>query len=216
MSSGGILQQVAAEMKTLTEVVTELDRNNRIRLESRFEGVRVYLNHAMGDFQHNLTYAVDGIATHERPLHDMIETMHGMNYRSLDALHARAYAIYRGVRRIVIGNDLPTSSMGSEARASILRRRFHRYNLAGTPTSSPDEDEYSENEPIDDYQNELLMSDVLRASNPDMDDDAMMQHLIAGRDEAVSEGDDERARSLQRLISLIHFEKPPESPGQVD
>ena len=36
MSSGGILQQVAAEMKTLTEVVTELDRNNRIRLESRF------------------------------------------------------------------------------------------------------------------------------------------------------------------------------------
>ena len=58
------------------------------------------------------------------------------------------------------------------------------------------------------------MLDALRGSNPEMDDDAMLQHLVDGRDVAVAESRDEHARSLQQIINLIRFERPRQGPQE--
>ena len=67
--------------------------------------------------------------------------------------------------------------MGSDERRSILRRRLFRHGRSGTPTSSPEEADFSDEEPIDDHAAEQMMLQAVRLANPDMDDAALIESI---------------------------------------
>eukprot|EP00435_Cladocopium_sp_Y103_P026026 s4633_g6.t1 len=199
-----ILKQVAEELKVQNELIKAESR----ALHNKLEGCRVYLKDAMDDFQGGMDYATQGIANNQRRLHEEITAAHGRSFRMLDETNSRVYAVQRGVRRLILDADLGTSSMGSDERRSVLRRRDDRRDIPGTPTDSPDVSIFSEDRPHDDHQAELDLLDALRNSNPDWDDEELLHYLTEGRDAAQDEHDLQTVREMQRMINLINFERP--------
>ena len=73
--------------------------------------------------------------------------------------------------------DVTLLRMGSDERRSVLRRRLFRHGRSGTPTSSPEEADFSDEEPIDDHAAEQMMLQAVRLANPDMDDAALIESI---------------------------------------
>ena len=170
---GSHMSQFASELKALGDVVKEQGRTTRYRLE----GARVYLKDLVDDSHNGMDFAMNGFGANQRHLHEMIETTHGRNFRIIDESNSRVYSIQRGMRRLLAEADLGTSSMGSDERRSILRRRLFRHGRSGTPTSRPEEADFSDEEPIDDHAAEQMMLQAVRLANPDMDDAALIESI---------------------------------------
>lgn len=156
---GSHMSQFASELKALGDVVKEQGQTTRYRLE----GARVYLKDLVDDFHNGMDFAMNGFGANQRHL--------------IDESNSRVYSIQRGMRRLLAEADLGTSSMGSDERRSILRRRLFRHGRSGTPTSSPEEADFSDEEPIDDHAAEQMMLQAVRLANPDMDDAALIESI---------------------------------------
>jgi hypothetical protein len=156
---GSHMSQFASELKALGDVVKEQGQTTRYRLE----GARVYLKDLVDDSHNGMDFAMNGVGANPRHL--------------IDESNSRVYSIQRGMRRLLAEADLGTSSMGSDERRSILRRRLFRHGRSGTPTSSPEEADFSDEEPIDDHAAEQMMLQAVRLANPDMDDAALIESI---------------------------------------
>lgn len=171
------MSQFAAELKALSDAIKDQGQTTRHRLE----GARVYLKHVIDNLHHSTDFAMDGIGNHQRHLHGMMEHTHGRNSRILGETNSGVYSVQRGMRRLLAEADLGTSSMGSDERRSVLRRRLFRHGRSGTPTSSPGEADFSDEEPVDDHATEQAMLQAVRLANLNMEFSALIEHLTAGR-----------------------------------